>query len=109
MKINQIVDIINSTINKDREKAGLDSIKLILKKTVLPHSTMKVYKIFTYELYSINGKDKKLILTLSSTQKASSNNLVKIEESQDLEATRAIIDHIIHNYNTISYECNNTN
>lgn len=57
---------------------------LVLHKSVKEHTKFKVYKIFSYNLYHINGKNKILKSTLEITKNCPSDEIISVWSKCDI-------------------------
>lgn len=74
--INDIIDIIGSTVNKH----------LVLHRSMKQHPKFKVYKIFEYNLYSLDtNSEKELLISKSYTYNTPSEDILKTWISTDKE------------------------
>lgn len=70
MSIEDIVDVINRTIEDKRRELNIpNSSHLVLQTKVNPHPLFKVFKEFELILWLIKGKDKYRVLTTKLTYK----------------------------------------
>ena len=70
MSIEDIVDVINRTIEDKRKELNIpNSSHLVLQTKVNPHPLFKVFKEFELILWLIKGKDKYRVLTTKLTYK----------------------------------------
>lgn len=76
MSIESIIESINSHIEDIRKSKNIDTKgHLILHKTVLPHSTFKAYKTYTYTVWFIKEELRKAVINISLCE-----NTAKVEE-----------------------------
>ena len=70
MKAEDIIEGLNRYIDIVRKERGISTKgHIVLHREILPHSSFKVYKTYTYTLWFSNGKKCNKIVTLQQTNK----------------------------------------
>lgn len=86
LTFNEIIKTIGKAVGKN----------LIVRKTVEVHSTMKIIKTFTGELYEINKGKGELIERFTKTDKVSTTSLENFQKKFDLYIIQEIIKLVLN-------------
>lgn len=84
MELSDIIDAINKNINAT----------LVLHKKMDTHPKFKVYKIYTYDLYRVDARNKELLLEWKITKNAPSEEIRKAWNEADKEYLAILVDWI---------------
>lgn len=86
LTFNEIINTIGKAIGKN----------LVVRKTVEAHSTMKIIKTFTGELYEINKCKGELIERFTTTYKVPTTSLESFQKKFDLYIIQEIVKLVLN-------------
>lgn len=92
MRIEDIIENLNKHFEEKRTLLGYENKgRLVLFKSVKPHSTFKLYKTYDYSVFFITGKKSYKVLYISRTDKEQIN-AEYIAEELERELVKIIFD-----------------
>lgn len=84
MKIETVIECLNSKIEADRNIINLTSSgHLVLQKIITPHKTFKVYKTYNYILWYVYKRNKKEVINIEDSLKVLSTEEDKALDKMD--------------------------
>ncbi len=86
LTFNEVINTIGKAVGKN----------LVVRKTMETHSTMKIIKTFTGELYEITKSKGELIERFTKTDKVSTTSLESFQKKFDLYIIQEIIKLVLN-------------